>query len=120
MTPEVKPLIHVGDRILEINGISVQNIPPDEVCPSLDKAHVPYNTYTCNICFKCVTSEQLDLVIHDTEHWLQITIEHDPKDLTKHADLSGLMGEELDQPGTLGFFPLPSSRQTGIRSRHIL
>ncbi|KAA0720335.1 LIM domain kinase 1 [Triplophysa tibetana] len=91
-TPEVKPLIHAGDRILEINGISVQNIPPDE----------------------------LDLVIHDTEHWLQITTEHDPKDLTKHQNLSGLLGEDLDQPGTLGVFALPSSRLAGIRSRNIL
>ncbi|XP_065143488.1 LIM domain kinase 1 isoform X1 [Paramisgurnus dabryanus] len=88
ITPEVKPLIHVGDRILEINGISVQNIPLDE----------------------------LDLLIHDTEHLLQITIEHDPKDLTKHEDL---LGEELDQPGSLGFFPLPN-RRTGIRSKNIL
>uniref|UniRef100_A0A672RUR6 LIM domain kinase 1 n=1 Tax=Sinocyclocheilus grahami TaxID=75366 RepID=A0A672RUR6_SINGR len=30
LSPEVKPLIHVGDRILEINGISVQNIPLNE------------------------------------------------------------------------------------------
>ncbi len=33
LSPEVKPLIHVGDRILEINGISVQNIPLNEVSP---------------------------------------------------------------------------------------
>lgn len=33
LSPEVKPLIHVGDRILEINGISVQNIPLNEVGP---------------------------------------------------------------------------------------
>uniref|UniRef100_A0A8C1SNQ5 LIM domain kinase 1 n=1 Tax=Cyprinus carpio TaxID=7962 RepID=A0A8C1SNQ5_CYPCA len=33
LSPEVKPLIHVGDRILEINGISVQNIPLNEVTP---------------------------------------------------------------------------------------
>uniref|UniRef100_A0A673IH79 LIM domain kinase 1 n=1 Tax=Sinocyclocheilus rhinocerous TaxID=307959 RepID=A0A673IH79_9TELE len=33
LSPEVKPLIHVGDRILEINGISVQNIPLSEVSP---------------------------------------------------------------------------------------
>uniref|UniRef100_A0A8C1N679 LIM domain kinase 1 n=1 Tax=Cyprinus carpio TaxID=7962 RepID=A0A8C1N679_CYPCA len=35
VTPEQKyrPLIHVGDRILEINGISVQNIPLNEVTP---------------------------------------------------------------------------------------
>uniref|UniRef100_A0A8C1R0F1 LIM domain kinase 1 n=1 Tax=Cyprinus carpio TaxID=7962 RepID=A0A8C1R0F1_CYPCA len=59
LSPEVKPLIHVGDRILEINGISVQNIPLSEI----------------------------DLVIHDTEHWLQITTEHDPKELAKQEDL---------------------------------
>ncbi|XP_051732971.1 LIM domain kinase 1 isoform X3 [Ctenopharyngodon idella] len=92
LSPEVKPLIHVGDRILEINGISVQNIPLTEI----------------------------DLVIHDTEHWLQITIEHDPKDLTKQEDLSGLLGEELDQPGKLGFFPLPVSRRLSPRSNSIL
>uniref|UniRef100_A0A672T2C1 LIM domain kinase 1 n=1 Tax=Sinocyclocheilus grahami TaxID=75366 RepID=A0A672T2C1_SINGR len=33
LSPEVKPLIHAGDRILEINGISVQNIPLNEVSP---------------------------------------------------------------------------------------
>uniref|UniRef100_A0A673M669 LIM domain kinase 1 n=1 Tax=Sinocyclocheilus rhinocerous TaxID=307959 RepID=A0A673M669_9TELE len=92
LSPEVKPLIHVGDRILEINGISVQNIPLNE----------------------------MDLVIHDTEHWLQITIEHDPKELTKHEDLSGLLGEELDQPGKLGFFPLPWNSRISPRSRNIL
>ncbi|XDV39107.1 hypothetical protein PO909_008394 [Leuciscus waleckii] len=92
LSPEVKPLIHVGDRILEINGISVQNIPLDEI----------------------------DLVIHDTEHWLQITIEHDPKNLTKQEDLSGLLGEELDKPGKLGLFALPSTRRISSRSTNIL
>uniref|UniRef100_A0A672RWC8 LIM domain kinase 1 n=1 Tax=Sinocyclocheilus grahami TaxID=75366 RepID=A0A672RWC8_SINGR len=85
LSPEVKPLIHVGDRILEINGISVQNIPLNEV-----------------------------------KHWLQITIEHDPKELAKHEDLSGLLGEELDQPGKLGFFPLPWNSRIIPRSRNIL
>uniref|UniRef100_A0A8C1FDH5 LIM domain kinase 1 n=1 Tax=Cyprinus carpio carpio TaxID=630221 RepID=A0A8C1FDH5_CYPCA len=91
LSPEVKPLIHVGDRILEINGISVQNIPLNEV----------------------------NQLIHDTEHWLQITTEHDPKELTKQ-DLSGLLGEELDQPGKLGFFPLPCNSGISPRSRNIL
>uniref|UniRef100_A0A8C1SN50 LIM domain kinase 1 n=1 Tax=Cyprinus carpio TaxID=7962 RepID=A0A8C1SN50_CYPCA len=92
LSPEVKPLIHVGDRILEINGISVQNIPLNEI----------------------------DQLIHDTEHWLQITTEHDPKELTKQEDLSGLLGEELDQPGKLGFFPLPCNSGISPRSRNIL
>lgn len=30
-SPEMKEMIHVGDTVLEINGISVQNIPLDEV-----------------------------------------------------------------------------------------
>ncbi|XP_051959586.1 LIM domain kinase 1 [Xyrauchen texanus] len=88
LSPEVKPLIHVGDRIVDINGISAKKIPLDEI----------------------------DLVIHDTEHWLQITIEHDPKDFTRQEDLSG---EELDQPGKLGFYP-PSSKRAGLRSNNIL
>lgn len=92
LSAEVKPLIHVGDRILEINGISVHNIPLNEI----------------------------NLVIHDTEHWLQITIEHNPKDHIKQEDLSGLLGEELDQPGNLGFFPLPNNRQISHRSKNIL
>uniref|UniRef100_A0A8C1FDJ2 LIM domain kinase 1 n=1 Tax=Cyprinus carpio carpio TaxID=630221 RepID=A0A8C1FDJ2_CYPCA len=92
LSPEVKPLIHVGDRILEINGISVQNIPLSEV----------------------------NLVIHDTEHWLQITTEHDPKELAKQEDLSGLLGEEREHPGKLGFFPFPSNRRISPRSKNIL
>ncbi|XP_050949719.1 LOW QUALITY PROTEIN: LIM domain kinase 1 [Labeo rohita] len=92
LSPEVKPLIHVGDKILEINGISVQNIPLSEI----------------------------DLVIHDTEHWLQITTEHDPKEHTKQEDLSGLLGEELDQPGKLGIFSLASNRRISPRSKNIL
>ncbi|XP_043077257.1 LIM domain kinase 1 isoform X2 [Puntigrus tetrazona] len=92
LSPEVKSLIHVGDRILEINGISAQNIPLDEI----------------------------DLMIHDTEHWLQITIEHDPKEPKKQEDLSGLLGEELDQPGKLGFFALADSSRISPKSRNIL
>lgn len=30
-SPEIKEMIHVGDTVLEINGISVQNIPLNEV-----------------------------------------------------------------------------------------
>lgn len=59
-------------------------------------------------------------MIHDTEHWLQITIEHDPKEPTKQEDLSGLVGEELDQPGKLALFPLPSNSRTNPKSRNIL
>ncbi len=31
ISPDVKNSIHVGDRILEINGTPIQNVPLDEV-----------------------------------------------------------------------------------------
>lgn len=31
VSPDVKNSIHVGDRILEINGTPIQNVPLDEV-----------------------------------------------------------------------------------------
>lgn len=31
MSPDVKNSIHVGDRILEINGTPIRNVPLDEV-----------------------------------------------------------------------------------------
>uniref|UniRef100_A0A665VW96 LIM domain kinase 1 n=1 Tax=Echeneis naucrates TaxID=173247 RepID=A0A665VW96_ECHNA len=49
-TPDVKNSIHVGDRILEINGTPIHNVPLDEI----------------------------DLLIQETSRLLQLTIEHDP------------------------------------------
>ncbi|XP_063059308.1 LIM domain kinase 1-like [Engraulis encrasicolus] len=47
---DVRSLVHVGDKVLEINGTPIQNI----------------------------SLEKIDLVIHDTERLLQLTVEHDP------------------------------------------
>jgi len=33
MSPDVKNSIHIGDRILEINGTPIRNVPLDEVGP---------------------------------------------------------------------------------------
>uniref|UniRef100_A0A673HD94 LIM domain kinase 1 n=1 Tax=Sinocyclocheilus rhinocerous TaxID=307959 RepID=A0A673HD94_9TELE len=52
ISPDVKSSIHVGDRILEINGTPIQNVPLDEI----------------------------DLLIQETSRLLQLTIEHDPHD----------------------------------------
>ncbi|XP_013008057.1 LIM domain kinase 1 isoform X2 [Cavia porcellus] len=52
MSPDVKNSIHVGDRILEINGTPIRNVPLDEI----------------------------DLLIQETSRLLQLTIEHDPHD----------------------------------------
>ncbi|XP_051966751.1 LIM domain kinase 1-like isoform X3 [Xyrauchen texanus] len=52
ISPDVKNSIHVGDRILEINGTPIQNVPLDEI----------------------------DLLIQETSRLLQLTIEHDPHD----------------------------------------
>ncbi|XP_029469015.1 LIM domain kinase 1 isoform X3 [Rhinatrema bivittatum] len=50
ISPDVKNSIHVGDRILEINGTPVRNVPLDEI----------------------------DLLLQETSRLLQLTIEHDP------------------------------------------
>uniref|UniRef100_A0A673GJR1 LIM domain kinase 1 n=1 Tax=Sinocyclocheilus rhinocerous TaxID=307959 RepID=A0A673GJR1_9TELE len=52
ISPDVKNSIHVGDRILEINGTPIQNM---------------IHTY-------------IDLLIQETSRLLQLTIEHDPHD----------------------------------------
>ncbi|XP_056296906.1 LIM domain kinase 1a isoform X2 [Pseudoliparis swirei] len=50
ISPDVKNSIHVGDRILEINGTPINNVPLDEI----------------------------DLLIQETSRLLQLTIERDP------------------------------------------
>ncbi|XP_041097121.1 LIM domain kinase 1a [Polyodon spathula] len=50
ISPDVKNSIHVGDKILEINGTPIRNVSPDEI----------------------------DLLIQETSRLLQLTIEHDP------------------------------------------
>ncbi|XP_069768183.1 LIM domain kinase 1a isoform X3 [Narcine bancroftii] len=52
ISPDVKNSIHVGDRILEINGTPIRNVPLDEI----------------------------DLLIQETSRLLKLTIEHDPHD----------------------------------------
>ncbi|XP_041734235.1 LIM domain kinase 1-like isoform X3 [Coregonus clupeaformis] len=52
ISPVIKNSIHVGDRILEINGTPIRNVPLDEI----------------------------DLLIQETSRLLQLTIEHDPHD----------------------------------------
>uniref|UniRef100_A0A8C0KGX8 LIM domain kinase 1 n=1 Tax=Canis lupus dingo TaxID=286419 RepID=A0A8C0KGX8_CANLU len=57
MSPDVKNSIHVGDRILEINGTPIRNVPLDEI----------------------------DLLIQETSRLLQLTLEHDPHDTPGHG-----------------------------------
>uniref|UniRef100_A0A3Q3X4B9 non-specific serine/threonine protein kinase n=1 Tax=Mola mola TaxID=94237 RepID=A0A3Q3X4B9_MOLML len=51
LNPDLLPSVHIGDRILEINGVPVCNITPDEI----------------------------NCVIQDTTRPLQLTIEHNPQ-----------------------------------------
>lgn len=87
MSPDVKNSIHVGDRILEINGTPIRNVPLDEVrvpgpgsreqgrgsSPASDSTHLP------------TRSPQIDLLIQETSRLLQLTLEHDPHDTLGHG-----------------------------------
>uniref|UniRef100_A0A2K6TD67 LIM domain kinase 1 n=1 Tax=Saimiri boliviensis boliviensis TaxID=39432 RepID=A0A2K6TD67_SAIBB len=68
MSPDVKNSIHVGDRILEINGTPIRNVPLDEI----------------------------DLLIQETSRLLQLTLEHDPHDTLGHG--MGLESSPLSSP----------------------
>nr|XP_046266332.1 LIM domain kinase 1-like [Scatophagus argus] len=118
---DLLPSVHNGDRILEVNGIPVRNISPEEI--------------TC--------------VIQDTSKPLQLTIEHNPQSphdplntnstqndtscpgpcvrekLTSTHKLPSLEeepspGEETDESIRMSVSPPQHQGTTGMRSRHIL
>ncbi|KAL7987090.1 hypothetical protein Chor_006009, partial [Crotalus horridus] len=62
ISPDMKNSIHVGDRILEINGTPIHHVPLDEI----------------------------DLLIQETSRLLQLTIEHDPHEIIESSPLSEL------------------------------
>ncbi|KAM6910807.1 LIM domain kinase 1-like [Lycodopsis pacificus] len=113
--------VHNGDRVLEVNGIPVHNITPDEI----------------------------NCVIQDTSRPLQLTIEHNPQppdelllsndpqddiscpDLCVRHKLSSTHklpsleeehspGEETDGPISMSLAPPQHQGTMGMRSRHIL
>uniref|UniRef100_A0A8C4EDE5 LIM domain kinase 1 n=1 Tax=Dicentrarchus labrax TaxID=13489 RepID=A0A8C4EDE5_DICLA len=69
ISPDVKNSIHVGDRILEINGTPIHNVPLDEI----------------------------DLLIQETSRLLQLTIEHDPHSQGQEGG-SSEAEEQVDGP----------------------
>ncbi|XP_077397719.1 LIM domain kinase 1a isoform X4 [Festucalex cinctus] len=69
ISPDVKNSIHVGDRILEINGTPIRNVPLDEI----------------------------DLLIQETSRLLQLTIEHDPHSRVQEGSTSEI-AEQVDGP----------------------
>ncbi|KAM9846966.1 LIM domain kinase 1-like [Aulostomus maculatus] len=121
LSPDLLSSIHTGDHILEVNGIPVHNISPDEI----------------------------NQVIQDTSRPLQLTIEHNPQSpnkpphSTKDQDdvshpetciqdtlssthkLPSLeeepsSGEETDEPIRMSLSLTQHQGTTGMRSRHIL
>uniref|UniRef100_A0A4W6CQF4 LIM domain kinase 1 n=1 Tax=Lates calcarifer TaxID=8187 RepID=A0A4W6CQF4_LATCA len=79
ISPDVKNSIHVGDRILEINGTPIHNVPLDEI----------------------------DLLIQETSRLLQLTIEHDPHSQGQEGG-SSEAEEQVDGPLSTPFSEGPS------------
>lgn len=92
ISPSVKNSIHVGDRILEINGTPIHNIPLDEVFTTLatlflqTKLKMTFKHFSISSfilpkqrCHHLLLSRpQIDSLIQETSQLLQLTIEHDP------------------------------------------
>uniref|UniRef100_A0A8C9XLE4 non-specific serine/threonine protein kinase n=1 Tax=Sander lucioperca TaxID=283035 RepID=A0A8C9XLE4_SANLU len=90
LSPDLLSSIHTGDRVLEVNGIPVHNISPEEI----------------------------NFVIQDTNRPLQLTIEHNPQ--TPDDLLQPSPGEDTDEPIRLSLSPPQHQGITGMRSRQIL
>ncbi|XP_006641094.1 LIM domain kinase 1a isoform X1 [Lepisosteus oculatus] len=91
ISPDVKNSIHVGDRILEINGTPIRNVPLDEI----------------------------DLLIQETSRLLQLTIEHDPHDPGTGEEVDGPSPlSDVGSPVKPVLHP-PHSDVAGMRSRMI-
>ncbi|XP_019341871.1 LIM domain kinase 1 isoform X2 [Alligator mississippiensis] len=71
ISPDMKNSIHIGDRILEINGTPIRHVPLDEI----------------------------DLLIQETSRLLQLTIEHDPHEaMARESVLESSSLSDLHSP----------------------
>lgn len=95
----MKNSIHVGDRILEINGTPIGHVPLDEVrCPHTPQLGHPSGCpRAAPMPPLCPLRPQIDLLIQETSRLLQLTIEHDPH-------------EPLARESALACSPLPDLR----------
>lgn len=114
----MKNSIHVGDRILEINGTPIGHVPLDEVwspchTPASPTAAMSPNPHHHHF------PPQIDLLIQETSRLLQLTIEHDP-----HEPLGrepGLEGSPLPAPCSplCSPAPAPCGDPTAMRQRAV-
>ncbi|KAG7484055.1 hypothetical protein MATL_G00045140 [Megalops atlanticus] len=93
ISPDVKSSVHVGDRILEINGTPIRNVPLDEI----------------------------DLLIQETGRLLQLTIEHDPHDRGRTGEQVEGASPPSEESNQVRPVPSPPSNLdvTNLRSRVI-
>ncbi|NXQ54116.1 LIMK1 kinase, partial [Anthoscopus minutus] len=91
ISPDMKNSIHVGDRILEINGTPIGHVPLDEI----------------------------DLLIQETSRLLQLTIEHDPHEPLGREP--GLAGSPLPAPCSplRSAAPAPCGDPAAMRQRAV-
>uniref|UniRef100_A0A8C6PV76 LIM domain kinase 1 n=1 Tax=Nothobranchius furzeri TaxID=105023 RepID=A0A8C6PV76_NOTFU len=87
ISPDVKNSIHVGDKILEINGTPIHHVPLDEI----------------------------DLLIQETSRRLQLTIEHDPH--PPNHDISNLKSRIITRSYSIDKSPGSSNAASPISQR---
>lgn len=135
--------VHVGDRILEVNGIPVRNITAEEVGLLMKRA-VRVDPATGGLTPSPFL--QINCVIQDTTKPLQLTIEHNPQSPDDppgsnhplHSSSSTDGPEKLgpthklpsleeepnagqeNEPIRVSPSPTQSRRSLGVRSRHVM
>ena len=153
LTSDLLTSIHVGDRVLEINGTPVRNISLDEVSMhnrTPMQLHLPWQFKDTKLSLRRTwLCHQIQRVIQDTGHPVQLTVEHNPStsgdplpptvaqdaspctDSCVHDNLKSSQKlpsleeepnpeEQTEEPIRLSLSPPQGQGLTGMRSRHIL
>lgn len=94
LSPDLLSSVQEGDKVLEVNGIPVQNVSPDEVPKAPRNNDIKSKQSLFLVSSFCL---QINRVIQDTNRPLQLTIEHNPPPY--HDDLQpGIPAENMSSP----------------------
>ncbi|XP_068456472.1 LIM domain kinase 1-like isoform X2 [Clinocottus analis] len=121
LSPELLSSVHNGDRVLEVNGIPVHNISPDEINSVMQDTSRPlqltieHNPQSTDDLLRSNTPEN-DLSCRDPCVRDKVSLTHKLPSLEEEPS----PGDETDEPISMSLSP-PQHRGTmGMRSRHIL
>ncbi|XP_053187283.1 LIM domain kinase 1-like [Scomber japonicus] len=121
LSPDLLSYVHIGDHILEVNGIPVRNISPDEINRVIKDTNRPLHLTIEHIPLSSdnhpqSASVQDDITCPDPCVRDKLTSTHKLPSLKEEPSL----GEETDEPIRMSISPSRNQGGMGMRSRNIL